>query len=252
MSDDWFKRKYDWVERVMAEPTLRGLPAAVAFLLARRYLNAQTQDAWPSVATLAERLNADPRNVQRALARLVAAGKLEFERGGHGPGDSNRYRMADTFAGEVRATLARGATKRVAQKANKGGADGTKRVAQKVQEGWRARHPSSLREHKREGEREFAPLRGNSPPIPRRRIISAELPEDEDGSGTATQRQPSGDERVVQFRPRPSRQPGQTQTDATRHQPSRKGSGTFPEGWLCRNPELAIAHTWPAGTCRKP
>src|SRR4029077_18635822 len=105
-------------------------------------------------------------------------------------------------------------TKRVAQKARKGGAEGTKRMAQKIQKGWRTRDPSTVREYEREGEREFAPLRGDSPPGPRPRILSPELPEDRDG--TATQHGPG----------QPDSTATQRQSSGTAGKPDRDGSNT--------------------------
>jgi hypothetical protein len=46
---DWFKRKFEWLESIAEDPTLRGLPLAIAVKLAWRYLNAETQDAWPGI-----------------------------------------------------------------------------------------------------------------------------------------------------------------------------------------------------------
>ncbi len=87
-----FTRRLEWLERVALDPDCRGLPTAVAALLAARYFNSKTGRAWPATATLAERLTADRRSVQRAFDLLVAAGHLERELGG-GRRRTNSYWM---------------------------------------------------------------------------------------------------------------------------------------------------------------
>jgi DNA-binding transcriptional regulator YhcF (GntR family) len=109
MSDDnWFKRKFDWLDVIANDPTLRGLPFAIAFKLAWRYLHSEKRYAWPSVDTLAAELNAKPRGVQRALDRMVDAGVLGVKKGGRGPRDTNHYEIRDDAVSRVQAALKKG------------------------------------------------------------------------------------------------------------------------------------------------
>ena len=56
--DDWFKRKFDWLQRIASDPTVPRLALAIAVMLTLRYLNARSHQAWPSIKTLAHVLNA--------------------------------------------------------------------------------------------------------------------------------------------------------------------------------------------------
>lgn len=91
----WQKRKYDWVESIAADATLPRLAFAVAFLLARRYLNETSHDAWVANKTLARTLNTTERSVRRAISALIEAAKLKRKLGGNGVGDTNRYELVD-------------------------------------------------------------------------------------------------------------------------------------------------------------
>jgi hypothetical protein len=87
-----FTKRMDWLERVARDPDCRGLPTAVAVLLAVRYFNSTTGRAWPATATLAEALTADRRSIRRSIDTLVEAGHLERETGGGGR-KTNSYWM---------------------------------------------------------------------------------------------------------------------------------------------------------------
>ena len=96
-------RKLNWLEAVATDPDMRGAPLAVAVVLATRYLNNQSQMAWPGIKRLAADLGVHRRNVQRALDDLVAGGWLTRHRGGRVDGRNwaNEYRIK----GGVHATL---------------------------------------------------------------------------------------------------------------------------------------------------
>jgi hypothetical protein len=85
--------KLDWLERVLCDPAMPRLALAVAGLLAVRYFNAEKGYAWMGQATLARRLQANPRSVQRAIARLLAAGWVKCTVS-KGRGNANEYRPA--------------------------------------------------------------------------------------------------------------------------------------------------------------
>jgi hypothetical protein len=76
VSAEWTRRKLTWLEAVAQDRRARGLPLAVAVVIAVRYLNRETQNAWPAVATLAKAVDAHRRNVQRALNCLIERGWL--------------------------------------------------------------------------------------------------------------------------------------------------------------------------------
>lgn len=97
MAANFTERKLAWLEAVTSAPALhqQWLALAVAVLLATRYLNREKEEAWPSVDTLASKLHATPRNVRRAIDLLVEEGWLIRKRGGHGPKDTNRYRIKE-------------------------------------------------------------------------------------------------------------------------------------------------------------
>lgn len=50
-------------------------------------------EAWPSYRTLAGRVGVSERQVAKLVARAEAAGYLERQRGGRGPGDVTHYRL---------------------------------------------------------------------------------------------------------------------------------------------------------------
>jgi hypothetical protein len=76
MTAAWTLRKFTWLEAVAGDRLARGLPLACAVMLAVKYLNSETHDAWPALTTLVTAINSDRRTVQRALDRLVELGWL--------------------------------------------------------------------------------------------------------------------------------------------------------------------------------
>ena len=69
--NNFLQHKEKWLVAVAAN-IHEWFPVAVAVALAR-YFNSKTEEAFPSVDTLAEELDTDRRNTQRALDRLVKA-----------------------------------------------------------------------------------------------------------------------------------------------------------------------------------
>lgn len=101
----WTKFKLDWlVALAQAEPPR--VAVLIGVLLALKYVNSQSRDAWPSIRTLAHELTVARSSVQRALDWLIGNGWLVYDRGGQGRGDSSHYRLAEPgFKGRVDATL---------------------------------------------------------------------------------------------------------------------------------------------------
>ena len=95
-----YSTRLEWLERVARDPECRGLPCAVAVLLAAKYINSKSGRAWPAVATLATALKANRRSVQHALDRLVEAGYLRRE---HAHGRTNSYWMKPPRGGGLHA-----------------------------------------------------------------------------------------------------------------------------------------------------
>ncbi len=82
--------KEDWLMRVASYPNLSGADLAVAIAISK-YLNTKTNDAWPSMETLARATNRERSTVWRALKRLEALKliKIQHSRSRRKP---NRYR----------------------------------------------------------------------------------------------------------------------------------------------------------------
>src|SRR4051812_46260112 len=89
---DFVKRKMEWLVTVATDKKIHKLPLAVAVKLGGQYFNNEKEKAWPSVARLADELQADSRNVRRAIRRLVDAGYLLCETN-RGRGYTNQYRL---------------------------------------------------------------------------------------------------------------------------------------------------------------
>jgi hypothetical protein len=87
---EFLQYKEKWLVAVAAN-IHEWFPVAVAVALAR-YFNSKTEEAFPSVDTLADELDTDRRNAQHALDRLVRAEWLTRTRSrGRGP---NHYRIS--------------------------------------------------------------------------------------------------------------------------------------------------------------
>ena len=86
---DYISRKLMWLEAVARDRKLSRGAVVVAVLLACRYFNAESGEAWPSGRTLARDLGMTLANVQIGVARLIEAGFLRKRSGG--PRTTNRY-----------------------------------------------------------------------------------------------------------------------------------------------------------------
>ena len=64
----------EWMEKVVCDRSMHGLPAMVAMLLGIYCI--KNGEGWPSVGELATKLHTDHSNVQLAIDRLVEAGWL--------------------------------------------------------------------------------------------------------------------------------------------------------------------------------
>lgn len=93
MSDDFTKNRLAWLEQVAVDRDLAPQAARIAIILATRYLNRETQTAWPSRETMAEDLGVTVKAVARGLVSLETGGHLAVEHG-RGRGRSNVYRLA--------------------------------------------------------------------------------------------------------------------------------------------------------------
>lgn len=90
---DFGKLRYAWLDQVVADRTISPLAFKVAYIIACRYLNRQSGDAWPTQETLARAMEVTPRGIRKALSLLVDGGHIEVARA-RGRGAVNRYRLA--------------------------------------------------------------------------------------------------------------------------------------------------------------
>ncbi len=93
MSDDFYKRRSDWLDRVANDAGLPHAAFRVAYIIAG-YFNRETGEAWPSQATLAARLEMTDRAIRGLLKELVDRGHLECA-SGRGRGNTNAYSMTE-------------------------------------------------------------------------------------------------------------------------------------------------------------
>jgi hypothetical protein len=78
-----------WLDQVIADVSPQAF--AAAYVIATRFLNRKTGEAWPSIPTVAKALNKSARRTQDAIGELVTKGHLQRSHGGKG--HSNRYRI---------------------------------------------------------------------------------------------------------------------------------------------------------------
>jgi len=90
MSDDFTRKKLDWLDAVRRDPALTTFTKCVAHELAT-FFNRKTGDAFPSHETIAKRLYASPSGVKKAIRRLERAGYLDVSQG-RGRTHTNHYR----------------------------------------------------------------------------------------------------------------------------------------------------------------
>jgi hypothetical protein len=87
---DFGKLRYDWLEQVAADRTIPPFAFKVAFIIACRFLNRQSGDAWPTQETLARIMGATSRGIRKALDQIASGGHMTAVRG-RSRGAPNRY-----------------------------------------------------------------------------------------------------------------------------------------------------------------
>jgi hypothetical protein len=93
MSDRFTADKLAWLEQVAIDAGLSPLARVIAMILAVRYLNRETGDAWPSVETLASDAGLKSTNpVRVALRSLENRGHLAIQWSTGGKGQTSRFR----------------------------------------------------------------------------------------------------------------------------------------------------------------
>jgi hypothetical protein len=87
---DFTTTKLEWLEQLAMDDELPGAAYRIGMLFATIFMNREKGYAWPSMTTLANRLNMSERGVQKAIRVMVEKGHLEIEAGG-GRATANRY-----------------------------------------------------------------------------------------------------------------------------------------------------------------
>lgn len=90
---DWSRDRFDWMQQIIADPARSGTAKLIAAILATRFANAETGEAYPSKATLAAAVGRSERMVQIAIREMENAGWLAVSRG-RGRGRSSTYSLA--------------------------------------------------------------------------------------------------------------------------------------------------------------
>jgi hypothetical protein len=90
-ADDFTKRKFTWLDQVVADLSISPSAFRLTFILASRFVNRETGDGWPSQETLGQLVGITPRGIRKLVDQLISRGHLAVIRG-HGPGNSSRYR----------------------------------------------------------------------------------------------------------------------------------------------------------------
>jgi len=86
------KRKFAWLDQVQADAAITPHAFELAYVLATRFLDRRTGEAWPSQETLARLLRKSDRQVRRLIKELEAAGHLTITVSNR-QHVSNRYRL---------------------------------------------------------------------------------------------------------------------------------------------------------------
>lgn len=84
------RRKLEWLEQVASDSDLPPAASRVATLLATRYVNSTTGDAWPGIGRLARELNVSDGTVRGALKAMRAGHHLLSEITEGGAKNTNR------------------------------------------------------------------------------------------------------------------------------------------------------------------
>jgi hypothetical protein len=100
MADDFTRTKFLWLDQVATDPAVPASAFRFSYIIASKFLNRQTGDAYPSQETLAKLLGVSTSRAVRYLAdHLVSGGHLEVT-AAHGRGLTNRYRPVLKTAAE--------------------------------------------------------------------------------------------------------------------------------------------------------
>ncbi len=84
--------KWRWLDRVATDPKLPPAASRIAILIAGRYLNRQSGEAWPGVETLAAELSIKSTNtIRTAIETMEAQAHLKVERSQGGKKQTNHY-----------------------------------------------------------------------------------------------------------------------------------------------------------------
>jgi hypothetical protein len=105
MSDKFTADKLAWLEQIACDPDLSILAKAVAMVIAVRYLNRESGDAWPAVETLATDVGRGKTQIHEALKALELRGHLQITLTAGGKGQTNRYRPFLKTGGQISHTL---------------------------------------------------------------------------------------------------------------------------------------------------
>ena len=95
MADSFVQRKLVWLEAVACDRSMPRSAVALAVLMACRYFNGETGEAWPALRTLARDLGIRSGNVHVAVERMVEAGYLRKVPGG--PRATNNYAIPNRW-----------------------------------------------------------------------------------------------------------------------------------------------------------
>lgn len=91
-SDDFALFKWRWLDRVATDPKLPPAASRIAILIAGRYLNRQSGEAWPGVETLAAELSIKaPNTIRSTIKAMEARGHLNVEWSQGGKKQTNHY-----------------------------------------------------------------------------------------------------------------------------------------------------------------
>jgi hypothetical protein len=217
--DDWVAIKFEWLALIATE-IHEWFPLAVATLLAGRYFNSKTHEAWMSADTLAADLDTDRRNVQRqGLNKLMSAGLLSCKgRGGHGA--RVHYWISDDVISEIRSILRKRWRATARQKNSSSWRATAPEERATARQSWRAttRQSPGVKSEK-EKERVRAARDSLCPPDSFAEQVEGVL---------------SGRSKRRQAKPSPQQ--------ATQRQRRRNEASDFPSDWKLGNEELSAAH----------
>jgi len=85
------RRRFDWLDKIMADPDLPPAAFKLAYALAIKIMNARSRLCCPSQETISRAIGIKPRQVRNMLSLLVERGYLKVHR--TGKNTSNRYSL---------------------------------------------------------------------------------------------------------------------------------------------------------------